>query len=194
LLYANNPEEQHTYIKAAQKKNYKVLKFDGPIDTHFINHLEQQLDNVSFTRVDADTIDNLIDKGKEKKSDLSEDQQKQLKDILQKQVVDSETANIQFSALSKDDHPIMITKPEFNRRMKDMAATSGMTQMQNMPDQFNVVVNTNHSLITNALLESDSDKQRKKLQQAYDLARLSQNMLKGEELSKFMKRSVDLIK
>ncbi len=194
VLYATNIDEQHAYIETARNKGYDVLLFDGPLDSHFIGHMERKLDQITFTRVDADTIDKLIDKDEKKKSALTDKQQEQIKPIIEKQV-DKKDVTITFEALTKDDQPMLITKPEFMRRMKDMAAVGGgMTDMGNLPDQYNLVVNTNHPLISRILLETKEAKQKQLVKQAYDLALLSQSMLKGKDMTEFIKRSAEMIK
>jgi len=194
-LYTTNTTEQHSYIESAKSRGYEVLVLDTPIDSHFVNFLESKLENTSFVRVDADTIDKLINKEEAQPSKLSEEQQNTLKPIVEK-VVPKERFTVVFESLSEKDSPILVTQPEFMRRMKDMSAMGGgggMGFMGTMPEMYNLVVNSNHPLISKILAESDAVKQEQLTKQATDLALLSQNLLKGEELTKFIKRSVELI-
>ena len=192
-LYANNKEEQFTYIETAKNKGYDVLLFDGIADNHFINAVEMKLDKARFARVDSDTVDNLINKDDKQKSKLTDKEKDQLKPIIEK-IAPKEKYTISFESLTTKDQPIVITQPEFSRRMKDMAALGGgMDYMGNMPEQYNLVVNSNHPLVSKILVEPKEKKQGQIVKQAMDLALLSQNMLKGEELNNFIKRSVELI-
>jgi molecular chaperone HtpG len=191
LLYATNPDGQQPYIEAAQNRGYDVLMMDHPIDSHFIQLLERDEENLSFKRVDAESVDKLIDKGEEKESALSEDQQSKLKEVFT-QVIGDENQTIETEPLSPEDPPLLITQGEFQRRMKEMTEMSGMGSGQ-MPDAMNVKVNTNHHL-AKKILDAKKDENKKQLaKQSYDLARLSQNMLSGKELSEFINRSVDMM-
>ena len=193
-LYTSNTDEQHSFIETAKERGYEVLVFDSPIDSHLINQLESKLENTSFVRVDADTIDKLIKKDDSQPSKLSEDEQKKLQPVVES-VVPKEKFTVVFESLSEKDSPMLITKPEFMRRMKDMSALGGggMNFYGSMPDMHNLVVNSNHPLISKILNEKDVVKQKQLTKQAADLAMLSQGLLKGEELTKFIKRSVELI-
>ncbi|MBK9283450.1 MAG: molecular chaperone HtpG [Sphingobacteriaceae bacterium] len=193
-LYASNIQEQHAYIDAAKNRGYEVLLMDTMLDPHYINHLESKLKDTQFVRVDADTIDKLINKEENVISKLSEDQQKALKPIIE-ETVSKDQFMVQFENLSEKDAPMLITKPEFMRRMKDMNQLGGgaMGFYGNMPDMYNLVVNSNHPLITRILEEKDETKQKNLTKQATDLALLSQGLLKGEGLTNFIKRSVELI-
>ena len=193
-LYTTNVDEQHSFIETAKERGYDVLVFDSPIDAHYINHLESKLKDTSFVRVDADTIDKLIKKEEAQPSKLSEDEQKKLQPIVEG-VVPKEKFTVVFESLSEKDSPMIITKPEFMRRMKDMSAMGGggMSFYGSLPDMHNLVVNSNHPLVTKILNEKDEAKQKQLTKQAADLAMLSQGLLKGEELTKFIKRSVELI-
>jgi len=193
ILYTTNPSEQHSFIEAARNKGYDVLQFDDMLDSHFVGFLEGKFEDISFKRVDADTVDKLIDKDEKRKSALTEKQKEQLKPIIEKQVNNSSVA-ILFEGLSEKDMPMLITKPESIRRMKDMAAIQGMDYLKDMPEQFNLVVNTNHRLINRILIEKTPSNQGKLIKQAYDLALISQNMLQGADLTEFVNRSVELIK
>lgn len=195
ILYTNNAMEQHSFIENAKGRGYDVLVMDSPLDSHFVNMLEQKVENVTLVRVDADTIDKLINKEESKVSLLTDEQKEQLKPIIESQVK-KEQFTILFENLSPQDQPMLITRPEFMRRMKDMAAMGGgggMSFMGEMPETYNLVVNSNHPLVNKILLEKDADKQNKLAKQAADLALLSQNLLKGEELTNFIKRSLELI-
>ena len=194
LLYASNLEEQHSYIEAAKEKGYTVLLLDSPIVPHLLQKLETSKENISFARVDSDAVENLIKKEEESISKLNETQINTLKEKVEGVVKDTGYI-IQTEALSSDALPFMLTEPEFMRRMKDMQKTGGGGFMgQNMPDMYNLVINTNHPLASE-ILETKTDKKREKLiRQALDLAKLSKGVLKGADLSAFIKRSVDLIK
>lgn len=192
-LYTTNLEEQHSFIETAKERGYDVIVFDSPIDSHYINQLEQKLGNTSFVRVDADVIDKLIKKEDTQPSKLSEDDQNALRPIVE-ETVPKEKFTVVFESLSEKDAPMLITKPEFMRRMKDMSAMGGgMAFYGSMPEMHNLVVNSNHPLISKILNEKDLDKKKQLTKQTADLAMLSQGLLKGEELTKFIKRSVDLI-
>lgn len=193
-LYATNMHEQHSYIDAAIGRGYEVLLMDTMLDPHFINHLESKLKDISFVRVDSDTIDKLIKKEENNVSKLNEEQQKQLRPIVEGSV-SKEQFMVVFENLSEKDAPMLITRPEFMRRMKDMNQLGGgaMGFYGNMPDMYNLVVNTNHPLVSRILEESDEEKQKNLAKQATDLALLSQGLLKGESLTNFIKRSVELI-
>lgn len=193
-LYTSNMEEQHSFIETAASRGYDVLVFDHPVDIHYIQHLEMKLKDTSFVRVDSDTIEKLIKKEEAPPSKLSEKEQAQLKPIIESQVP-KEKFSVVFESLSEKEAPILITKPEFMRRMKDMSALGGggMSFYGAMPEMHNLVVNCNHPLISKILNEKDEEKQKQLTRQAADLAMLSQGLLKGEELTKFIKRSVELI-
>lgn len=193
-LYATNTDEQYTYIDAAKSRGYDVLMMDSPLDAHFINHLESKLENVQFVRVDSDTVDKLIKKDDTQVSKLTEEEQNTLKPIVEG-VVAKEKFSVVFESLSESDSPMLITRPEFMRRMKDMSAMGGggMNFYGSMPDMYNLVVNSNHPLISKILTEKNSEAQAQLAKQAADLALLSQGLLKGEELTKFIKRSVEMI-
>jgi molecular chaperone HtpG len=195
FLYATNVDEQHTYIDAAKSRGYDVLLMDSPLDSHLINSLESKLTNTQFVRVDSDTVEKLIKKDDGQVSKLTEEEQTKLKPVIEG-VVAKEKYTVQFESLSETDSPMLITRPEFMRRMKDMQAMGGgggMNFYGSMPDMYNLVVNSNHPLISKILAETDSSKQSQLAKQAADLALLAQGLLKGEELTKFVKRSVEMI-
>jgi molecular chaperone HtpG len=193
-LYTNNVVEQHTFIETAKNRGYEVLVMDGPFDSHFVNHLESKLENVSFARVDADVIDNLIKKEENTISKLDDAQKETLKAVIE-EVLPKEKYSVQFENMSEKDQPMFITQPEFMRRMMDMnkMGGGGMSMFGAMPEMYNVVVNTNHELSSKIVAETDITKRTNIAKQAADLALLSQNMLKGEELSKFITRSLEMI-
>lgn len=257
-LYANNIDEQFSYIEAAKSKGYDVLIMDGQLETHFINHLEQKFEKARFTRVDADVVDKLIQKEETKESKLDARQREILTPVFQSQVSGKANYIVQFEDLTDGNQPVLITQSEFMRRMKDMSALGGgMSFYGDMPDSYNLVVNTNHTLITriledlekkkgkdinaiyekikplednkadiekaNAKKKEEEIKQEEKdrieeldkkinelkdkrekvlkdygaknklVKQLIDLALLANNMLKGEDLNKFVKRSIELI-
>lgn len=192
-LYTNDEKEQHAFIESAKGKSYDVLVMDGVLDNHLINTLEQKLENSSFSRVDADIIDKLIKKEDEQPSKLSDKEKEKLKPVFEKQAEGGKYA-IVFESLSEKDQPVMITQPEFMRRMKDMSKLGGgMDYMGTMPDSYNLIVNTNHPVIGTILKEKDEKRQDELTNQLTDLAKLSQNLLKGKEMTDFIKRSIDLI-
>ena len=194
LLYASNKEEQHSYIVQAKEKGYTVLLLDSPIASHLIQKLDTEKENVSFVRVDGDTLENLIKKEESVVSKLSDEEKDKLKPMIEG-VVEGGNYTVQLEALDSNALPIQLTQPEFMRRMKEMQQTGGGGGMMgNMPEMFNLVVNTNHELVGQILTTRTQKKRDRLIQQAVDLARLSQNLLKGEELTHFIQRSVDLIK
>ncbi|RXJ50474.1 molecular chaperone HtpG [Gelidibacter gilvus] len=195
ILYASNEDAQHSYTEAAKAKGYEVLLLDSPIISHLMQKMESTKENITFARVDADHIDNLIKKDDTKISKLSEDEQKELETIL-KEAIPSEKFMVQLEAMDSDASPFIITQPEFMRRMKEMQATGGggMFGMGNMPDMYNLVVNTNSELVGEILSTKTKKKQERLISQSLDLARLSQGLLKGKELSEFIKRSYEMIK
>ncbi|MFD1095314.1 molecular chaperone HtpG [Salegentibacter chungangensis] len=195
VLYASNENEQHSYIEAAKAKGYQVLLLDSPIVSHLLQKMESEKEKISFVRVDADHADNLIKKDDEKISKLSEEEKEKLKEDFEK-VVPKEKYTVQLEAMDSDAAPMLITQPEFMRRMKEMQQTGGggMFGMGNMPEMYNLVVNTNHPLISEILNTKTAKKQERLIKQSLDLARLSQNLLKGEELTAFIKRSFDMVK
>jgi len=193
ILYASNQDLQHSYIDAAKEKGYEVLLLDSPIISHLLQKLETSKEKISFVRVDSDNVDNLIKKEEDKISKLSEEEKEKLKADFVK-VVPKEYS-IQLEAMDSNSAPLIITQPEFMRRMKEMQQTGGgMFGMGNMPEMYNLVVNTNHVLISEILNTSTKKKQERLIKQSLDLARLSQNLLKGEELTAFIKRSFEMVK
>jgi molecular chaperone HtpG len=195
VLYASNKDAQHSYIAAAQDKGYEVLLLDSPIVSHLIQKLEGDNQNLTFVRVDSDNVDKLIKKDEEQISKLNDEEKDKLKTTLE-EIVPKTTYNVQLEAMDSQAAPFMITQPEFMRRMKEMSQSGGggMFGMGHFPDMYNLVVNTNSELATNILNSSDKTHQEALVKQALDLAKLSQNLLKGEELTAFVKRSFELIK
>jgi molecular chaperone HtpG len=193
-LYCTNTEEQHSFISAARERAYDVLILDNVLDAHFINMLESKLEKTRFVRVDADTIDKLIAKDEVQPSKLNEEEENKLKPIVEKFLPDSRFS-VRLESLSETDAPILITRPEFMRRMKDMSMVNGGNDfMSSMPETLNLVVNTNHPLVGKVLGTDDEKTQEELIRQASDLALLSQNLLKGEALTRFVKRSYELMK
>jgi len=196
ILYTSNQEAQHSYVEAAKDKGYEVLLLDSPIISHLMQKLESTKENITFSRVDADSIDKLIAKDETTISKLDEAQTKTLDELL-KAVVPSDKFMVQLEAMDSNATPFMITQPEFMRRMKEMQASGGGGGMQmfgNMPEMYNLVVNTNSELVNEILNTEAKDKQADLITQSLDLARLSQGLLKGKELSDFVKRSYALLK
>ena len=194
VLYAGNKEAQHAYIEIAKEKGYEVLLLDSPIISHLIQKIEGDNKDLTFVRVDSDHIDNLIKKEETTISKLSDTEKESLKTSLETYIPKAYT--VQLEALDSNAAPFIITQPEFMRRMKEMSQTGGggMFGMGNMPEMYNLVVNINSDLASNILNTEDKSTQESLVKQALDLAKLSQNLLKGEELTAFVKRSFDLIK
>ncbi len=195
VLYAANKDAQHSYIQAAKDKGYEVLILDSPIVSHLMQKLETSNGKIKFTRVDADHIDNLIKKEDTIISKLSDEEKETLKPMIEN-AVPKETYTVQLESMDSNASPFIITVPEFMRRMKEMSASGGggMMGMGNLPEMYNLVVNTNHELV-GQILQTKTDKKRNRLiSQAFDLAKLSQNLLHGEDLTNFIKRSYDMIK
>ncbi len=195
ILYASNKEEQHSYIDSAKDKGYEVLLLDSPIISHLMQKMESEKENVSFVRVDSDHIDNLIKKDEDAISKLSDEEKESLKTFLT-ETIPAEKFSVQLEAMDSNANPFIITEPEFMRRMKEMQQTGGggMFGMGNMPEMYNLVVNTNHELVSQILNTKTKKKKERLVNQALDLAKLSKNLLKGEEMTTFIKRSYDMIK
>jgi len=193
LLYTSDPEKQHAFVEAAKDRAYDVLKLDTIIDSHFIGMLEQKLEKTTLKRVDSENIDKLIEKDEVKESVLSEEEKTALKEVFEK-AINNTNMQVSIEPLSPNDAPVLITMPEFMRRMKDMQRTGGggMMFMGNLPDTYNVSINANHAINSRILKATDETKE-KIAKQAFDLALLSQNMLTGSALTAFVKRSVELI-
>jgi molecular chaperone HtpG len=195
-LYANDADNQYTYIQAAKDKGYDVLLMDGILDNHFVNLMEQKLQDSRFVRIDSDVIDKLIPKDEVIPSKLDEKEIESLKELVQAQV-DSKRFNVVMESMNETDSPLTITQNEFMRRMKQMSEMGGGGMASfygEMPENYNLVVNTNHPLLGEVLKEEDKDKQTQILSQLKDLALLSQGLLKGEALNNFVQRSIGIIK
>tara|TARA_B100001027_G_scaffold26794_1_gene15803 strand:+ start:3849 stop:5732 length:1884 start_codon:yes stop_codon:yes gene_type:complete len=192
LLYTHDKEEHHSLIKTANDKGYDVLVLDGPLSSHYISKMEQDL-GVSFARVDADTLDKIIAKEEDIPSKLDKEQEESLTPLFEK-VVDKEKFQIQIESLSEVEKPVLITQSEFMRRMKEQQAVGGggMHMMGAMPEMYNLVINTNH-VLTSKIVDTKGKKQEKLAKQAVDLALLSHGLLKGEDLTDFVERSFELI-
>ena len=196
LLYASNKEEQHSYIAAAKDKGYEVLLLDSPIISHLLQKMETSKEKISFARVDGDHIDNLIKKDEQAISKLSDQEKETLKTFLT-ETIPAEKFSVQLEAMDSKSNPFIITEPEFMRRMKEMQQNGGgggMFGMGNMPDMYNLIVNTNHELVTDILNTKTAKKKQRLVSQALDLAKLSKGLLKGEEMTAFINRSYDMIK
>ena len=193
ILYSSDIDAQHSYIKQANAKGYKVLLLDSPIIGHLIQKMEGNKENISFARVDGDTLENLIKKDEAIISKISDKEKETLKPIIE-EVVKEGGYTVQLEPLDSQSLPFVLTQPEFMRRMKEMQQTGGGGMMGNMPDMYNLVVNTNHELVGQILNTKTKKKKERLIQQALDLAKLSQNLLKGEALTQFIQRSVELIK
>jgi len=192
-IYTNDPSKQDAFIQSANKKGYDVLLMDTPIDNHFISQLESKLEKTSLKRVDADVADKLINKGDAPESVLTEEQVTKVKSIFDK-AINKPAFKVELESLNPDELPVTVTMDEFMRRMKDMAAMGGgMGFYGNMPDNYKVVVNGNHKLISRILGDESEEVQAQLAKQAFDLALLSQGLLKGAELTEFVNRSVNLI-
>ena len=196
ILYASNTEEQHSYIEAAKAKGYEVLLLDSPIVSHLIQKLESSKEKISFSRVDSDHLDKLIQKEEVSISKLNDEEKEKLNAQL-KEVISSEKFIVQLEAMDSNAAPFIITQPEFMRRMKEMQQTGGgggMFGMGNMPEMYNLVVNTNSDLVNQILNTKTAKKRERLITQSLDLAQLSQGLLKGEALTNFIKRSYEIIK
>ncbi|MDG1147529.1 MAG: molecular chaperone HtpG [Crocinitomicaceae bacterium] len=192
MLYTNSIEEQYGFVKKAKDRGYDVLHIDGPLAPHWIANAEQTLENVMFARVDSDSLDKLIQKDEEIPSKLSKEDEEVLKPIFES-VVDGEKYKIQFESMSSDEAPIIITQPEFIRRMMEQQKMGGAGFFGAFPDTFNVLINANHAKIGEVLSSKTVESKTEKVKQLTDIALLSQGMLKGEELNKFIERSIELV-
>jgi molecular chaperone HtpG len=192
VLYTHHAGEHFSFVKQAKDRGYQVAIVDGPLAPHWISKMEQTFENISFSRVDADTLDQLIQKEGELPSKLSEEQQQTLKPLFES-AVDSQKFKVEFKSMSETDAPIIITQPEFIRRMMEQQKLGGGGFFGAFPETYNLVVNSNHEKV-GALLSTDKGEDKTtKVKQLTDLALLSQGMLKGEELSKFIERSIEFI-
>ena len=194
ILYTTNPVQQDAFIQAALQKGYKVVKTETLVDSAFLNQMETKWENVHFTRVDSDIADNLIDKQEAGESVLNKDEESKLKELFGIQVPDLHVT-VEVKGLNAEAPPVMATRPEFMRRMKDMAAVSGPmgSFYANMPDEVTLTVNGNHPIYQQILSENEQPKQEKQVRNLADLALLSQGLLKGNALTAFINRSVELM-
>ena len=194
VLYANSKDLHHQFIAAAEERGYDVLLMDSPLTPHYISQLESKLENVTFARVDADTLDNLIKTDIEAPSKLSDEEKETLKPVFE-EVVDKQKFTVQFENMSETEAPIVITQPEFMRRMQEQQRMGGggMNMFGSFPEMYNMIVNANHPTV-GAILQKESEERTNVAKQLADLALLSQGMLTGADLTTFIKRSVDLIK
>lgn len=193
LLYASDVEAQHSFIETARNRGYEVLILNGPLVSHLMSRIESKHTDVQFARVDSDTIDKLIQKEEDLPSKLNEEQQEELKPVIE-DVVNKEKFQVSFESMSESDAPMLVTQSEFMRRMKEQQMAGGHGMFGAMPEMYNLVVNSNHPLIQSILDEKDTGQRSNLAKQTADLALLSQGMLSGEDLSKFIERSIDMIK
>ena len=193
FLYTNDATAHDSYINAAKNRGYDVLVMDNPaIDSHFIQHLEMKAGGITFVRVDSDTADNLVQKDEKIESVLTEKEQEAVKNVFA-EVVTTEGATVDLKALSPNDQPVQITRAEFMRRMKEMSQFSTMPGMGDMPDSYKVVVNTNHPLVAEKMVNADADKQKATAEYLFQVALIQQGMLKGKELSAFVEKSLQML-
>ena len=195
ILYASDKESQHSYIEKAKNRGYEVLQLDSPIVSHLIQKLESTKDKISFARVDSDHIDNLINKDKKQVSKLDDEQKKNLEELV-KSIIGEDRFVVKLEAMDSKENPFIITNPEFMRRMKEMQQTGGggMFGAGNMPEMYNLVINTNSEIISSIVNTKTKKKQERLINQSLDLAKLSHGLLKGEELTNFISRSFEIIK
>jgi molecular chaperone HtpG len=191
VLYTSNPEEQFSFVKKAKDRGYDVLQLDGPLAAHWISKMEQSLDNVSFVRVDSDSLDKLIKKTEEIPSKLSKEDEEKLKPVFESNVV-KEKFTVQFESMSDSEAPIIITQPEFIRRMMEQQRMGGGGFYGAFPEMYNLTVNSNHPIVGSLLQKTDDEKQAV-TKQLVDLALLAQGMLKGEALDQFIQRNIEHI-
>ena len=192
ILYAQNKDEQHSYINNAKNKGYEVLILDSPIISHLIQKFESKKEKIKFTRVDSDSLENIINKEENKISKLSDEEKEKLKPMIEESVSE-EKYTVQLEPMDSNSLPFMLAQPEFMRRMKEMQQTGGGA-MGSFPEMYTLIVNTNHELVGKILNTRTENKRKRLIKQSIDLAKLSQSTLKGEELTEFIKRSIDLIK
>ena len=194
FLYATDLNKQDSFIDSANKKDYDVLVLDSPIDSHFIQHIETKLEKTQLKRVDADVVEKLIQKEDSYANLLTEDQSKQVKEVFEKAIGDK-SYSVEIEGLSPEELPVTITMEEWIRRMKDMAQTGGgpMSFYGSLPDSYKVAINGNHPVVDKILKAEGEEAQLKLAKQAFDLAKLSQGLLTGKDLTAFVKRSVEMI-
>ncbi len=194
MLYTTDPVQQDSYIQAAIKRSYKVVKLETIVDAAFINNMEMKWTDVQFVRVDADITENLIDKVEHAESVLSKDEETKLKELFKVEVPEMHVS-VEVKGLNPETPPVIATRPEFMRRMKDMAQHGGGmgSFYGNMPEEVTLTINGNHPVYKNILREDDKEKQQKQVRNLTDLALLSQGLLKGSELTNFINRSVEMM-
>jgi len=195
MLYTTDPVQQNAFIKAAEQKGYKVVKLETIVDAAFINNMEMKWTDVQFVRVDADITENLIDKNEHNETVLSKDEQEKLKELFKFENPELHTT-VEIKGLSPESAPVIATRPEFMRRMKDMAMNGGAGMGSfygNLPEEVTLTVNANHPIYQKILKESEVDEQGKLVKNLADLALLSQGLLKGNELTSFITRSVEMM-
>jgi len=193
-LYTHNPTDHDVFIKAAEGKGYDVLSLDHIIDNHFIQHIEHKSGDIQFVRVDSDTVDNLIKKDEKTESVLSETEQEKVKGWFETAAQGKAGAMVELKALSPEDQPVMITRPEFMRRMKEMQQLQGMGDPNMFPDTYQVVVNSNHPLIADKLVKEESEEARAELTSyLLNLGLLNQQMLRGGDLTSFIEKTLKMI-
>ncbi|MCO5259277.1 MAG: molecular chaperone HtpG [Crocinitomicaceae bacterium] len=192
ILYTNNAEMQYGFVKKANERGYDVLSFESPLTPHWISKMEQTYENITFARVDADTLDKLIKKEEEIPSKLTKEDEDKLKPVFENSLVEKEKYTVQFESMSASESPIMVTQPEFIRRMMEQQRMGGGGFYGAFPEHYTIVVNSNHDKINNVLKASEEDQSRK-AKQLIDLALLSQGLLKGEALDSFIERSIELV-
>ncbi len=193
IIYTSDVKAQHSYIQSAKNYGYDVVVMDNIIDVHFMQHMETKDGSITFVRVDSDTVDNLVQKDEKKESVMSEKQQEKVKTIFTESLK-GENNTIEMKALSPDDLPVVITKPEFMRRFKEMQQYQSMG-MGDLPESYNIIINSNNPLIADKLVKMKSQEKKEKFATyLYKLAKLNQNMLTGEEMTDFVKTSVEFLK
>ena len=193
VLYASHKDGQHSYVEAAKSKGYHVLLLDSPLTSHLIQKLEGEFSDTTFARVDSDLIDNLIKKDETRVAKLSDKQKEELKNRLES-IVPKEKFTLKLEDMDSTEAPLIITVPEFMRRMKEMQMTGGgMMGMSDFPEMYDLVVNANHSLASKILDTEDEGARASAVNQALDLAKLQQNLLHGEELTAFIARSYEML-
>ncbi len=195
MLYTTDPVQQNSFIQAAKQKNYKVVKLETIVDAAFINNMEMKWSDVQFVRVDADITENLIDKNENTESVLSKDEQEKLKELFEVKIPELHVT-VEVKGLSQESAPVIATRPEFMRRMKDMSMNGGGGMGSfygNMPEEVTLTVNGNHPIYQNILKDDNKEQQEKQVRNLADLALLSQGLLKGNELTNFINRSVDMM-
>jgi len=193
LIYSNNPEVQHTYIKGAKDRGYSVLKMGGMIDSHFTGLLERTLENSSLVSVDSGSLDSLVDKGEERTALISETEAGDLKKEFEEVLKNAGNYTVETKALGEQEPPLLLTQPEFMRRMRDMAAMGQMSMMGNFPETWNAVLNTAHPAIASIAREMETERKQEKVAQITDLALLAAGKLSGERLAVFVQRSLSLM-